>query len=610
MGRILVIDDSDDVRGFMRDALVKDGHQVVEASLLQEGREWLLRNTADAVVVDVELPDGDGISLIPFVAASRPVTRVVVVTGHTSYEYAVRSLHAGAYDFIPKPIVRDDLCSAVRRAVEARDLEARNIELVSELADRVRTVNEVLSITREIGGSRDLAGVLDNSLDRAREFFGVEAGAIFLAKSDVLEVALAQGGPDAASLAKRVLPRGRGIVGWVMDKKRPLIVNDAVRDPRFDELVDGVIGGFVHSVLACPLMAKSEAIGVLALVNRRNGKFTRETRQAAETLSFSIAAAVENARINDKLAASQASLVEYNCSLERRVFERTGELRAANDRLASANHRLEETRDQMVRAEKMASIGGIAAGVAHEINNPIGFINSNLQTLKGYITDLKPIVEELREQCPPNAALQERIQKVDLDFVLGDIETLVRESEDGVRRVVKIVKDLKTYSRSDNGPPEDADLLVCIESALSLSRNETKYVADIVTELKPMPSIVCHPVQVTQVLVNLIVNAAHAIEGHGTIWVRTRVEGSDVVVDVADSGTGIAPENLAKIFDPFFTTKDPGKGTGLGLSLSYEIVERHSGEIRVTSRVGEGSTFSVRLPIAGPAVVETSESAA
>lgn len=602
MARILVVDDSEDVRGFVRDILLQDGFEVVELDLLQEAREWLLRNVADAVVVDIDLPDGDGISLIPFAGASKPTTRVVVITGHTSYDHAVRALHAGAYDFIPKPIVKDELVSSVRRAVEARDLEQRNEALVCELAGRVRSVNEVLTIARDIGSSRDLQGVLARSLERAAEFLDADAGAILLARGDVFCVAAARGGPDQKALLLQTFPRGRGIGGWVMEKKRPLVVNDTLKDPRFDERLDGAIGGYVHSVLACPLIVKNEPIGVLELVNRRSGKFTREARLAAETLSFSIAAAVENARINDELGASQAALVEYNCSLERRVFERTGELRAANERLAAANHRLEETRDQMVRAEKMASIGGIAAGVAHEINNPIGFINSNLQTLKNYVTDLKPIVEELRAHCPETDPLQTRIAKVDLDFMLGDIETLVRESEDGVRRVVKIVKDLKTYSRSDNGPPEDGDLLACIESALSLSRNETKYVADIVTELAPLPSVRCHPVQVTQVLVNLIVNAAHAIQGHGTIWVRSRQEGDAVVLEVADSGSGISAENVSRIFDPFFTTKDPGKGTGLGLSLSYEIVERHGGDIKVSSRLGEGSTFSVRLPIAGAAV--------
>jgi two-component system, NtrC family, sensor kinase len=602
MARILVIDDSDDVRGFVRDILVRDGYEVVEVALLQEAREWLIRNVADAVVCDIDLPDGDGLSMIPFVGISKPLTRVVVITGHVSIDHAVRALHSGAYDFIPKPIVKDDLLSAVGRAVEARDLEERNEELVSQLAGRVRSVNEVLTIARDIGGSRDLHGVLERSLERAIEFLDAEAGAILLARGEAVEVAVARGGPDPDELLSQSFPRDRGIGGWVLQNKRPLVVNDTLKDPRFDERLDGAIGGYVYSVLACPLIVKNETIGVLEIVNRRSGRFTREARLEAETLSFSIAAAVENARINDKLAASQAALVEHNCSLERRVLDRTGELRAANERLAAANHRLEETRDQMVRAEKMASIGGIAAGVAHEINNPIGFINSNLQTLKGYISDLKPIVEALRVHCPPSDPLQAKIEKVDLDFVLGDIETLVRESEDGVRRVVKIVGDLKTYSRSDSGPPEDADILSCIQSALSLSRNETKYVADIVTELSPLPSVRCHPVQVTQVLVNLIVNAAHAIQGHGTIWVRSRQQGGDVVLEVSDSGSGISPENLSKIFDPFFTTKDPGKGTGLGLSLSYEIVERHGGEIKVTSRVGEGSTFSVRLPIAGAEV--------
>jgi signal transduction histidine kinase/CheY-like chemotaxis protein len=593
---ILLVDDSDDVRGLVAEYLRRDGYSVTEAVDLGAARELLLRSTFDAVVTDVGLPDGDGVSLIPFVGVGRPTTRVVVITGNATLNEAVRALHAGAYDFIPKPVQRDALLSAVSRAVEAKCLENENEQLLSRLAGRIHALKDMLDISREVAGSLELERVLSGALDRMVTFFRAEAGSILLRNSDgSLRFAIVCG-PSAGELTGMSLPPHTGVAGWVSDRRRPVIVNRTDRDPRFSRKADEATGVVTRNVLACPLLHKGQLVGVLEILNAGRGKFTRDDKIAAETLSFSIAAAIENARANEKLGMSQQMLLEVNRTLEERVAERTAEL--------------EQTRDQMVRAEKMASIGTIAAGVAHEINNPIGFINSNLQTLKGYISDLKPIVEELRKQVTPDAALTSRMEKVGLDFVLGDIETLVRESEDGVKRVVKIVKDLKTFSHSGGGAAEDTDLNSCIEAALNLSRNEVKYVADVKTELGQVPKFTAFPTEITQVLVNLVVNAGHAITGagaprgvtpagQGTITVRSRVEDGWAVVEVGDTGCGIPKEIRSRIFDPFFTTKEPGKGTGLGLSLSWEIVvERHHGELSVESEVGEGTTFTMRLPLA------------
>jgi signal transduction histidine kinase len=248
----------------------------------------------------------------------------------------------------------------------------------------------------------------------------------------------------------------------------------------------------------------------------------------------------------------------------------------------------------------MASIGQLAAGVAHEINNPVGFVSSNLGTLQDYVTNMLRLlsVYEQAEGAMPEAALREiRQVKADIDvkFLREDVVSLLAESLDGVKRVTRIVQDLKNFSHVDESERQWADLEVGLESTLRVVWNELKYKAEVVKEYAGIPQIECFPFQLNQVFMNLLVNASHAIEDHGTITLRTGHDDREVWVEVQDTGKGIKPENLSRIFEPFFTTKPVGKGTGLGLSLAYGIVKKHDGRIEVKSELGQGSTFRVVL---------------
>ena len=274
--------------------------------------------------------------------------------------------------------------------------------------------------------------------------------------------------------------------------------------------------------------------------------------------------------------------------------------------------RLQETQNQLLQSEKMASIGQLAAGVAHEINNPVGYINSNVSSLKQYVQDLFTVLEAYQagEKFISDQNTLDAIhavkQKVDLEFLKRDILDLTRESQEGVLRVKQIVQDLKDFSHVDQGEWSCADLYTGLDSTLNIVHNELKYKAQVVKEYGDLPHIECLASQLNQVFMNLLVNAAHAIDDHGIITVRTGVDnntcggGQWVWVQIADTGKGIAPEHLRRVFDPFFTTKPVGKGTGLGLSLSYGIVEKHGGHIEVISEPGRGSTFTVRLPVRQP----------
>ncbi|MBV8036160.1 ATP-binding protein [Roseateles sp.] len=283
------------------------------------------------------------------------------------------------------------------------------------------------------------------------------------------------------------------------------------------------------------------------------------------------------------------------------------ELELNYERIKQTNSRLEEAQNQLLQSEKMASIGQLAAGVAHEINNPIGFVSSNLGSLRGYVEPVFGLLALLK-QAPADtlpADVNEELARVDavvdLGFVQEDLPKLLDESEEGLLRVKKIVQDLKNFSRVDQADWQDADLNVGLDSTLNVVMNEVKYKAVVRKDYGELPPVRCIAAQLNQVFMNLIVNAAHAIPERGTITLRTRAADGWVSVEVADTGSGMTEEVRRRIFEPFFTTKPVGKGTGLGLSLSFSIVQKHGGRIELESEVGVGTCFRVRIPVQGAA---------
>ncbi|MDP3424985.1 MAG: ATP-binding protein [Burkholderiaceae bacterium] len=302
------------------------------------------------------------------------------------------------------------------------------------------------------------------------------------------------------------------------------------------------------------------------------------------------------------------ALRESRDELELRVRERTAQLETLNadlqaekERLAELVRELEAAQAQLMQSERMASIGQLAAGVAHEINNPVGFVNSNLGSLKLYVDKLMRLLtvyEQAEVALPADVAtaVQATKAEVDLDFMRTDLTELVAESLDGLQRVTRIVQDLKNFSHPDESERQLADIEQGLDSTLRVVWNELKYKATVTKVFAGLPQLVCHPFQLNQVFMNLLVNAGQSIETKGTITLRTGYDDAWLWVEIEDTGKGIKPDNLVRIFDPFFTTKPVGKGTGLGLSMAYGIVKKHGGRIDVRSQVGQGSCFRVWLP--------------
>lgn len=398
-----------------------------------------------------------------------------------------------------------------------------------------------------------------------------------------LQSALEAGCPYALAFVDMRMPPGWDGVEtierlWLVDPRLQIVICTAYSDTPWNEVLDRLDVRDRLLILKKPF----DAIEVRQLANTLVVKW-QMTQDAAAQLT----------------------------QLEEAVIERTSEITRTNLALQAEITERKLLQSQLLQAAKLASIGQLAAGVAHEINNPIGFVFSNFGTLEGYIDqlfDMLAAYDRIEASLRMPDVVTERPkphEKDELEFLKEDIPILMRESKQGIERVRRIVQDLKDFSRVDSTQDfQWANLHQGIDSTLNVVASEIKYKADVVKEYGVIPDVECLPAQINQVILNLLINAAQAMgERRGCITIRTGTEGEEVWLEVADNGSGIPPDTLKRIFEPFFTTKAVGVGTGLGLSMSYGIVQKHRGRIDVDSIVGRGTAFRVTLPVCHPAAL-------
>ena len=287
-------------------------------------------------------------------------------------------------------------------------------------------------------------------------------------------------------------------------------------------------------------------------------------------------------------------------TLEQRVHDRTQEIEEKNARFTELIETMKRMQDQLVHSEKMASLGQLVAGIAHEINNPVNFISANITPLKNYIRDVKTLIARYDEHVHSDEALREAIlqikREIEFDFLIDDLDVLIRDVESGAIRIKRIVQDLRNFSRLDEAELKTIDLHQSLDTTLNLLGHIYEGRITVSKNYGDVPPVDCYAGQLNQVFMNMLANAGQAIAEKGNVWIATRLDGGQVVISIRDDGKGIPEDALPKIFDPFFTTKDVGEGTGLGLSISYGIIEKHHGDITVNSKVGEGTEFIIRIP--------------
>jgi signal transduction histidine kinase len=468
-----------------------------------------------------------------------------------------------------------------------RDLETK-IEQLSLLIDLAAAVNATL----------DPEKIYEQTLHRLVHTMGYRSSSLFLVdarRGVVRGHRMASAEPEAHARFEGLefpLDSPESLTARVVATGLPAIVGD-VETAAVPVHLPSVRALNVRSLVAVPLRVGPRVSGVLSVVSSETHRFTEADVELLSAVANHVALAVERAE-------SFHTIEELSRGLEDKVRVRTEQLRTANEELQAAYRNLQSTQLQLIQREKMASVGQLVAGVAHELNNPIGFVFSNVATLEDFVGRLRAVVETYRALELPEAArarAQARWDELKVDYALRYLDSMIQGIREGAERARKIVRDLRVFARSEDDVWQAVDLHEEIESSLTLLNHLLRDRVRVQRKFGALPPVEGVRSQVDQVLLNLLANAAQAITGPGEITIETRADGAWVEVRIADTGPGIPREVMRRIFDPFFTTKPVGEGTGLGLSISYEIAKKHGGEITAASTPGEGATFTVRLPV-------------
>ena len=666
VGKILVVDDDPNLRKTLADILRLKGYECLVAGSGADAIAAAARERIGVALIDLMLPDMSGLDVMERIKAVSPLTEAIILTGHASLDTAIAATRRGAFCYLVKPYQIDELLLNIRHGVERQQAQAQ----IQRLSEALRWSHEAIFLadadlrfeyanaaaTRLLGyASEELAG-------QSIALIGVPDDTV----SGPLQVAAivrAQGGFAGETLRRakdgRLVPvllsvapirdgQGRitNYVGTMTDLAGIRRMEESLRESEekfksisaaaqdaiisldehgaisfwnaaaekiFGYAAAEVIGRDLHALCAPPRFHEACRAGFAHFRTSGQGGAVGRTLELAAIRKggeeFPIEISLSGVRHKDRwLAIGIVRDISERKWAEREARCYVEELTRTNSALQTLNARLEQAQSQILQSEKMASIGMLAAGVAHEINNPVGFIKSNMQSLGRYVQDLLRVVdayEKVERSLPQHseafAELHRLEQQIEFEYEKGDILALLSESRQGMDRVTKIVKDLKDFSHMES---QDEwlveDIHKGLDSTLNVVWNELKYRCEVKKEYGLLPPVECLLSQLNQVFMNLLVNAAQAIETRGTITIRTGTESDRVWIEIADSGKGIAADSLGRIFDPFYTTKPIGQGTGLGLSVSYSIVQKHHGRIVVDSEVGKGTTFRVSLPLRQP----------
>jgi signal transduction histidine kinase/ActR/RegA family two-component response regulator len=528
-GRILVIDDEPGFRALLSHELGLAGYQVTTASNGQEALEKAQNGKFDLAISDFKMPKLGGLEFLDAIKKEDPNIEVIIATGFGTIETAVSAMKKGAYDFVQKPFNLPEVMVLVEKALEKRDLKA---------------LLGVYESSKAIYTSIKLDALIPIVMQLAIKILKADDASLMLKQEDGMLKLVSSLGLENDQRKETLLAVGERVAGKAHQWKGPVLISGGLQsDPRFQEIPQ--IRN-IRSSLVCPLEIDGKFLGVLS-VNRTgdNQPFTPADLCGVTILGSQIAQAV------------------YNATLYGELEKKVSELRLAYDQL-------EEAQSKLVQSEKLAAIGQLAAGVAHELNNPLtGILGFSEMVLK--CDTLPPQVRE-------------------------DVKSINTQS----KRCREIIQNLLQFSRRREPHQESVDIVPLLEATLRLVRYDfINSNIEIATDYdEDLPAVFADPSQLQQVFLNLITNARQAMEKSPTkkLTLLAKKKGQNVVLRFSDTGSGIAPEILGKIFDPFFTTKPVNQGTGLGLSISYGIIEQHHGKIQAESPESGGTTFIVELP--------------
>ncbi len=561
-GTVLVVDDSPLICKTVCQVFEPSGYNVLAAMGGKEALQILADQgeRVDVVITDVIMPAIDGVELLGKIHELYPDLPVILMTAYSNIDIVITAIKRRAFDLILKPVDATLLQQAVEKALKQRNLLHLEKNYLETLKQTVQAKTRELHLKM-------------TELEEARTTQVAEHEELKILFHKVQDI-------------KDEWERTMDCIGDMV-----LLVDPVGKIRRCNQALRLFVGKWYMEILGTEWKELFLNHSITCGTNFTSGT---ELHHLPSGRWFILTEYPFTDRMENKTRGTVITLHD------------TTELKITMDALGNAYKELQTSQAQVLHSEKMASIGQLAAGVAHEINNPIGFVSSNLGTLGKYLERLTGFMasqERIVEHAATPEARQELAalrRELKIDRIVPDLDKLISESLDGANRVRKIVKDLNSFSRVDQGNSEVADLVECLESAVTIVWNELKYKATLNRNYGNIPPLNCYPQQLNQVFMNLLVNAGHSIENQGLITITTWSDNGTANVSIADTGSGIAPEHLTRIFEPFFTTKEAGKGTGLGLSVSYDIIKKHHGDITVESTVGAGTTFTVRLPLENP----------
>jgi len=560
----MIVDAEPVTRKMLEHLLKKNGYVCTLASNTEEAREYLKKEDFHLIISDVNMPGESGLDFVQYILSEYKEVAAIIITGMYDPEIANKALKIGVWGFITKPLDYNQVLISVANALHRRKLEIDN-----------RTYRENLE---------------QMVVKRTKEFY--EARKEIIKKHKELQRLFRQ-----VEIVKKEWESSMDCMGDMVilidNKGKIKRCNKAVKE-FLEKPYNKIVGKDWKKLLL------EEKLNVVASYDWGEELFHRQSGRWFILNFYPF-------KYNDDHEFSGSIIVIHDTTKLKQITQelerKNKEIEKNRRNLEKAYSELKETQAKILHQEKLASIGQLAAGIAHEINNPIGFISSNLSTLNKYVERLtdfihyqSDVIEKFKEKEIVEK-LKERRKTLKLDYITGDIKDLIKESIEGANRVKRIVQDLKSFSRVDEAEYKHADINECIESTINIVWNELKYKATLRKEYGNISCIKCYHQQLNQVFMNLLVNAVHAIEKQGEIFIKTWQDDNSIFISIKDTGHGIPKKNLNRIFEPFFTTKDVGKGTGLGLSITYDIIKKHNGEISVQSEVGKGTEFIISLPI-------------
>ena len=550
---ILVVEDDPLNRTLLEGLLSKTSiniDKLILAESLEAAVNHLNEYPCDIILLDLNLPDSEGLNTLISIAECGNDAAIVIITGEHDDDVGLKAVTQGAQEYLVKGLYDAYILGkSITYAIERKQAETQ----LQKKENQYRTLVENLP-------QRILLKDKNSVFISCNESYAQGLG---MTSEEII------GKTDYDIYSKKSADKYRASDEEVM-KSRNRVDYAIVADEN---------GRILHVTKTPVINEKNELVGVLCI-------FEDVTKQ--------------------KQAEKEA--------------------KQAYEELQETHEKLKGVQSQIIQNEKLASIGQLAAGVAHEINNPMGFVSSNFETLQSYVKKFQSLFDVYSEfvkdaKSEGGKKLLDKVEEIEelredtqIDFVIEDIEGLFSDMQEGLERITNIVQNLRDFSRIDQrGDLAEYDLNDGIRSTLLVARNEIKYDAKVKTDFSEVPLILCNSGQINQVFLNILINAAQAIKSQekkkkGIVTIKTYAEDEDVICEITDDGPGIPPDKMSKIFDPFFTTKAPGKGTGLGLSVSHDIiVNKHKGTLLVDSAIGEGTKFTIRLPIKCEATEETDE---